>query len=67
MIASLLLKANDVIEVREAKTLGVILDQYLNAKIVLDHVFWKRSFEFWSLNPDEVERMINEVKVKAEP
>lgn len=65
LISSLLLKVSDVLEVKEARTLGLYLDTYLNKKIILDHFFWMRGVELCNLNDEEIEKMVLDIKNKS--
>jgi hypothetical protein len=61
LISSLLLKVDDVLEIKDAKTLGYYLDSYLNKKIILDHCFWERGVELCNLDEEEIENMTIEI------
>lgn len=65
LISSLLLKMNDSLEKKEAKTLGQYLDAYLNKKIILDHYFWKRVIDLCNLNNEEIEGQLLEIRNKS--
>ncbi|MDD4976432.1 MAG: hypothetical protein PHY93_18890 [Bacteriovorax sp.] len=65
LISSLLLKVDDVLEIKEAKTLGYYLDSYLNKKIIIDHCFWDRGVELCNLDDEEIESLIIEVRNRS--
>lgn len=65
LISSLLLKVDDVLEIKEAKTLGYYLDSYLNKKIIIDHCFWKRELHLCNLNDEDIESMVVEIRNRS--
>lgn len=65
LISSLLLKTNDILEVKEVKTLGQYLDNYLNKKIIIDHIFWMRTVDLVNLNDEEIENLSIEIRNKS--
>lgn len=65
LISSLLLKVNDVLEVKEARTLAQYLDSYLNKKIILDHCFWIRAVDLCNLSDEQIESFVIENRNKS--
>jgi hypothetical protein len=62
LMSSMLLKLNDVLEVKELKILGEIIDTYINQKILLDHYFWGRDYRISNLSKEEVDLQVGELK-----
>ena len=65
LISSLLLKVTDALEIKEARTLGQFLDNYINKKIILDHFFWMRSVNLCNLNDEEIESLVIEIRNRS--
>jgi len=62
LMSSMLLKLDDVLEVKELKSLGEIIDTYINQKILLDHYFWGRDYRISNLGKVEVELQVGLLK-----
>jgi hypothetical protein len=58
LISSMLLKLDDVLEIKELKILGEVIDSYINQKILLDHYFWGRNYRISNLNKEEVKLQV---------
>lgn len=62
LISSMLLKIHGHLEEDELHSLGELIITYFNRKILLDHVFWKRPLDLCSLNDEEIENEIIQIR-----